>query len=814
MILRSMDAPIDDTQVLEAQLVAGRPRFAGGLDGLRDRVLAGISTRGPRMVGRYRLGRAIGSGAFGTVYEADDPELQRKVAVKLFAPSAAAQTERVLREARMLATLSSPNIVHVFEVGTVDDPTAAPYLVMELVEGPTLRAHLAEAPRPWRETVDVVMAAARGLAAAHACGVVHRDVKPDNIILATDGRPRVVDFGLARAVADDTENSHASLSDDQEPTLTPAGHVLGTPAYMAPEAFTGPCTPRSDQYSLCVTLFEALFGARPFQVRSTDELMRKVGETDAVVPRDRRGVPPAVIAVVMRGLRRDPMLRHRDLDAFVVALERAQRSRHIVPMLCVGAAGVLGVVAIASGSAQQSCITSDAVWTRLQQRDVAVAAWQAEYAARWRSTEQTLCAAAGDAAMPAASRHCLDRRLGEVAAVNELIATLDADARAQLDDPFAELPKPEECVTAAGSDAPAHIVVDAPAVARLEDALAQMRARVSLAQPGEALGISTGLLTEARAVGYAPLVVEIGYAHARLLLVTSQYAEAAAAFEQTFHAAQAAGIDREAARAASELLRAHAGYLGDARAARRWAEHAQSSFARVDTDPTSHGVYAEGLAALLFQEGDAAGSAEALRDAIAAAGDRGDARDGMTGGLHNRLSVVLLQLDRPAEAAIASAEAAAIFEASNGSETPPRASALSNEGLALGRLGRHEEALALHREALAIREATLAADHLDLAASLGNMAEALGQLGRDDEALGYIDRALVLFERKLGPEHPNIAIGLDIRGRIQARGDTAARALAREDFARGARIYEAAGHETEAAELRERAASPLGGQVP
>ena len=810
-----MDATNGDTSELEAQLVAGRPRFAGELAGLRDHVLAGISTKRSRTVGRYRLGRAIGSGTFGTVYEADDPELQRKVAIKLFAPSGAAHTERVLREARMLATLASPNVVHVFEVGTLDDASAAPYLVMELVDGPTLRAHLATQARPWRETVAVVIAAARGLAAAHACGVVHRDIKPDNIILASDGRPRVVDFGLARVAADATENSRASLSDDQEPTLTPAGLVLGTPAYMAPEAFTGPCTPRSDQYSLCVTLFEALFGVRPFQVRSTDELVRKIGEEDAVAPRDRRGVPPAVIAAVMRGLSRDPAARHRDLHALVVALERAQRPRRIVPALCVGAAGVLGVLAIAAGNApRQLCITSDAVWTRLQLDDVTLAGWQAEYAARWRSTEASLCAASADAPMPEASRHCLDRRLGEVAAVGELIATLDPEARAQLDDPFDELPPPEECVTPVGSEGPTHIVVDAPAVAELEDSLAQLRARRSLKQPGLGSAISTALLAEARKVGYAPLVVEISYEHARLLLITAQYDEAADVFEETFNAAHAAGLDREAAGAASELLRTHAGYTGDAHAARRWARHAQASFARAGTEPSGHGVYAEGLATLLLREGDAAAAAEALRDAIAAAADRGDAHDGMTGGLHNRLSVVLLQLDRPAEAAIASAEAAAIFEASNGPDSPPRASALSNEGLALGQLGRHEEALARHREALAIREATLAADHLDVGASLGNMADALTELDRRAEARGYIERALALFEHELGPDHPNIAIGLDIRGRIRARGDAEEVARAREDFARAIRIYDAAGLATDAAEQRARADKVLEGRLP
>jgi tetratricopeptide (TPR) repeat protein len=800
-----MRAPDGDTRELEAQLVAGRPQLGGAFDGLRARVLAGVASRSRRSIGRYLLGRSIGSGAFGTVYEADDPELRRKVAIKLFTSGAAAHNERVLREARALATLSSPHVVHVFEVGVVDDGTAAPYLVMELVDGPTWRAHLTTAKPHWRETVAVGIAAARGLAAAHRAGVVHRDFKPDNLILAIDGRPRVVDFGLARAVGDDTDASHASLSDHREPTLTPTGHVLGTPAYMAPEAFTGPCTPRSDQYSLCVSLFEALFGVRPFQVRTTEELVRKVGSEDPVVPAERRGVPPAVIAAVMRGLRRDPAARHHDLDALVASLERAQRSRLGMPLALAGLGAAAAIAIAVSSRDRNGCITSDAVWTRMHGGDATLDAQRERYAQRWRATEQSVCAASPDAPISAAARHCLDRRLDEVAAVGELIAGLDPEARAQLGDPFADLRAPEDCTASPSAQTRAHVVVDPGAVAHVQGALAQLYAHLVLAQYGDALTLSTRLLADARAAEYPPLVVEVAHAHARALLLTSQYAEAAMAFEETFHAAQAAGLDRDAAGAASELLRTHAGYLGDATAARRWAEHAETSFARMGDDPSTHGVYAEGMAALRLQEGDAAGAAEALRDAISAAADRGAARAGMTGGLHNRLAVVLLQLDRLAEAAEASATAAEIFAETNGEDSPPRASALSNEGVALGRLGRHEEALARHREALAIREAVLAADHLDLAASRGNMAEVLERLGRHDEAIGYIERALEVFERRLGTDHPNVAIGLDIRGRILGHGDAEARALAQADFMRAARIYDAAGLGEAASEQRAQA---------
>jgi eukaryotic-like serine/threonine-protein kinase len=370
-----------DTARFGDQLRLDRPVFAGALDGLRERVLVGLASRGPRMIGRYRLGRAIGSGAFGTVHEAEDPQLARKVAIKLFGTGPNHETERVLREARMLATVNAPNVVHVFEVGTLDDATGTAYLVMELVEGPTLREYLGARTRPWREVVQLMLAAARGLWAAHRQGVVHRDFKPDNVILASDGRPRVVDFGLARAAGEDDLDTAPISGGPLDCTLTPTGAVMGTPAYMAPECFSGPCTVLSDQYSLCVALYEGLFGTRPFAARSTEELRERLARENPRAPRDRRGVPAPVIRAVMRGLRRIPSERHRGLGQFIACLERAAGPRRL-GSLGLGATGLaVALASLGMGASDEPCLTSAAALQRLASHGD-FAASQSDYLAR------------------------------------------------------------------------------------------------------------------------------------------------------------------------------------------------------------------------------------------------------------------------------------------------------------------------------------------------------------------------------------------------------------------------------------------------
>lgn len=261
---------------------------------------------------RYEIGRRIGAGGMAEVFEAFDRRLGRRVAVKVLRSDLAdvQARDRFEHEARLLARFNHPNAVTVFDVGEDD---ARPYLVMELVDGRDLAALLAESGSLDEDHAVAVMAPVLcALAAAHAAGIVHRDVKPANILLGTDGRVRLADFGIAKAFADATAG------------LTRAGQVIGTPRYLSPEQLRGEhATPRSDVYSAGIVMFEALAGGPPFP---DDTIMASVAEPHRGVPSlvaGRPGLSAAILAVVDRALAVDPERRFHDAGAMRLALLRA-----------------------------------------------------------------------------------------------------------------------------------------------------------------------------------------------------------------------------------------------------------------------------------------------------------------------------------------------------------------------------------------------------------------------------------------------------------------------------------------------------------
>lgn len=268
----------------------------------------------PLHLGHYRLLRPIGAGGFGTVYAAHDPRLDRTVAIKLLHPEhAAARPELLLREAQAMARLSHPNVVTVHDVGTYsveESERGGLFVVMEFIEGETLHDWLGSVRRPWPEILEVFLAAGRGLAAAHAIGLVHRDFKPGNVLLGRDGSVRVADFGLARS-------SDAGARDPDEPGRP------GTPVYMAPEMFERdvPPSPASDQFAFCVALWEALHGVQPFPTRGLAERLRAIRGRALSPVREDSDVPPWLRAAVVRGLDPEPGLRHPDVPALLRALD-------------------------------------------------------------------------------------------------------------------------------------------------------------------------------------------------------------------------------------------------------------------------------------------------------------------------------------------------------------------------------------------------------------------------------------------------------------------------------------------------------------
>src|SRR4029079_8340202 len=299
----------------------------------------------------------------GVVYGAYDPELDRKVALKLIKPGQGVKDTaraRLLREAKAIARLQHPNVIAVHDVGVFEEQV---FLAMEFVAGGTIKSWLAAQNRSWREILDVFVAAGRGLAAAHAAGLVHRDFKPDNVLLDKEHRPRVVDFGIARQAGsgddelagetgdiisqDGTETLRDSSGKHALATLTKTGTWVGTPAYMAPEQFLGERgDEKSDQFSFCVALYEALYGERPFagddmlsiSVNVTTEQLRPL-------PKD-RGIPTWVRRVIMRGLRATPSERWDGKPALIAALSTGPVGQIRNRLIAGGIAAVVATVLV------------------------------------------------------------------------------------------------------------------------------------------------------------------------------------------------------------------------------------------------------------------------------------------------------------------------------------------------------------------------------------------------------------------------------------------------------------------------------------
>jgi tRNA A-37 threonylcarbamoyl transferase component Bud32/tetratricopeptide (TPR) repeat protein len=326
----------------------------------RLRVRLGLlpATEHPTLDGRYRIEQTLGRGAMGVVHRVWDERLRRRVALKVVRPatdiSAARLQARLEREALALAKVDHPNVVHIHDVGSHEGAT---YLTMQYVPGTTLRHWQEYEDRSFAARLDMYLQAARGLAAAHAGGLVHRDFKPDNVLVGDDGIVRVADFGIAAALVPEelhetldtqaeasqrsttSEGSESSTHDSR----TATGMLMGTPPYMSPEQLAGArATARSDQFGFCVALWEALVGTRPFVGQTRTQLQRAILE-----PLHRaQGLPSWLWPILQRGLAHDPADRFADMNELILAIERARGRGRRLAMLGGLAAALVGALAL------------------------------------------------------------------------------------------------------------------------------------------------------------------------------------------------------------------------------------------------------------------------------------------------------------------------------------------------------------------------------------------------------------------------------------------------------------------------------------
>jgi len=346
------------------ELLSALARFDRPDTTVRDRPKSDEPPERPSMlaigtrVARYELAQLLGAGAMGYVYAARDPELERMIALKLLRPDIGGpdaqlvMQERLRREAQAMAQLAHPNVVAVHDVGVYEDRV---FVAMEYVQGTTLAHWLVAAPRTQREILGAYIAAGRGLAAAHAAGLVHRDFKPENVMVGDDGRVRVGDFGLARPF--DTRVARFARRATDTPTdLTSTGVVVGTPLYMAPEQYLGdPADARTDQFSFCVALHGAIYGVRPFAGDTFTDLAAAVlGGKIEPTPKSVR-VPRRVRDAIRRGLALAPKDRWPSMDALLHELAAPRRKRVWLAPAATVLAAAAGIGLLATRSSGTPC---------------------------------------------------------------------------------------------------------------------------------------------------------------------------------------------------------------------------------------------------------------------------------------------------------------------------------------------------------------------------------------------------------------------------------------------------------------------------
>jgi len=734
----------------------------------------------PVVLGRYVLLDRIGRGGGGVVFGAYDPELHRRIAVKVLHPEPIAGagstwTDRLLGEAQAIAKLSHPNIVAVYDVGRIPPGhaqfPAGVFLVMELVGGETLASWAGRARRPWREVLDVLLPIARALQAAHAAGLVHRDVKPGNVLLGTDGRARLVDFGLARPLPPPVRRP-AEQQTQPDNEMSGETSVLGTPRTMAPEQHLGrPADARTDQYGFCVTLHAALHGEYPYGGDDLEALLcAKQSEPPWLA---RREVPGWLNDVIARGLAFDPERRYPDMDALAVALERGRRRRRLWSIAGGIAAGTTAIVLggawlhtrtpALDGCVAQGETRIEEVWGG-ERRATALAGLQsgtADTAARvdadmsaflerWRGARKDACVRAfeihDEPSHDSANRlACLDRVLGEVDELGRLLRTGDEQIVKSAVAAATQLGAPEECAPA-----------NAPGRTDPELDLQLRRARLHLSAGKVASAEELAMLAAARA---AETGNHRASARAHMILCTAiseelRHEEAVRHCEAATVAAEHSGDDLLAVRAILLLARSLEGAPETERLL-QLAEARVDGLAELQADSGLLAEIAFARGRILSEQHRIGESAEALETALQHAEEAFGPDDARLMPVLNNLGIAHHDLGRLEDAEQDYERALELMRREYGPRHIHIGAIMNNLAGVAHEQGRHEEALELYEQALQMKVDLVGADSLRVVSTLQGLARVNAALGRYDQARISAEQALAI-DRAPGDEDPRI----------------------------------------------------------
>ena len=754
----------------------------------------------PSKIGRYQVLEVIGMGGMGVVCTAYDPKLDRKVAIKLLRDHSTRDSRRrsvgqarLVREAQALAKLSHPNVITVHDVDTWEGSL---YMAMEFVQGRSLADWMEAAPRHWRDVVAHFVAAGRGLAAAHAAGIIHRDFKPHNVLLGDDGRVRVVDFGLAKSAEevrsiDPAQGARPRIEGDEalmdligsttDAKLTQLGRSVGTPAYMAPEQHLGESmSPATDQFSFAISLYEALYGDLPFR---GDDPFWEATTGKVRPPPDGTEVPTWVHQVVLRALEPNPIDRFASMDALLAALQNdpaRRRRRWALGAGVVGVGGVgmlLGVWAMKSetacqgaadrlgnawGPERKALVQHALVATGLPYADDTwdrVAAPLDAYAADWIAQYQAICEATHvhgeqSEALLDIRMSCLDRRRNELTALVDVLTEADAKVVEQAVAASHGLRPSSTCVRASGG-AIDTMPEDPDLRQRIGVAQAELDRAEALLSAGRFQGAATiaaGVVETAELLRHPPTRSRAFLLSGKALMELGKGDEAATHLREAVLTAAEADDPRSEAEAWSALVYVVGSILARYDEALAWETAALAALQRVT-------------------------------DRLAPEADLG-------------LSVgtVLLSAGRLSDALVRQQRALELARDAYGAHHPKLQGIVGNLGITHARLGRHDEAEALLHEALSLSRDVLGPAHPAVAKNAQNLGNVMFVRGELSEAARLYEQALSIHREALGSDHP-LAIDLMIQlGRVHR--DRGEYEDAQTMMGEALRMSEEAGHDT------------------
>lgn len=739
-----------------------------------------LELQGGERVGRFRILHEVGRGGMGIVYAAWDEHLERRIAIKMLAVPASdgQQRTRLLREAQAMARLSAPNTVTVYDTGVHKGRV---FLAMEYIDGETLNEWLT-VTRSHREVLEVMRAAGRGLSAAHAAGIVHRDFKLGNVMIGNDGRVVVVDFGIARAedasaeplasgsiaiaieVASTVQAGTAPLLRER---ITGAGVILGTIGYLAPEqALEQRDDARSDQFSFCVALYRALHGEPPFEEDNVLEYLHAIKRGPRPPPAGTRASAHRS-AVLQRGMSLRPEDRYPSMEALLADLARdPARARR--RWAALGAAVVLALGASLGWMQQRraeatACRAAgaavDGAWndaTRARLRamlgrsgdpsaaavaDRAIGAVD-QWTAAWTTARVDACSAPQvgrdvSAATLEARVSCLERRREELEALLETIVQIDEKSARTLLKATYRLAPPAGCNSPSVAEAKHVHVASAEARARLAATRHKLTAAGVLSSLGrnrEAVVGGEAALVMAREDQDPRLQAEVLYQIATAQEKLGDSTVAAGTMVESLQLAEESGDGVLAGTIAAQLAFLVTEGLGNPKEGARWIRLARGKLARLGPDEPLEAEILRTEALVLQKNGGL---------------------DQVT-PIYERLRVIHARLFGP--------------------RSEQLALDINNEAIALASLGRLEEALALNRQAISITEELYGADDPDLALDHQNLGVVLLPLRRYEESKIAFERSYALRE-KVAPNGVRLAWPLSGLANVALRLDDPARAL-------------------------------------